>query len=153
MTVSSQFLQLAALIGSGIAVAAIIDFIRVMKHEAPKSSLYRRWISIIELLVWLLLGIGTFILIFFIKQGAWRGIDPIAQIIGILLYQLLFQRPIRFIGRIFWVLIVKPVWLIIYGIYSIFNWTFDILIKVIMTILSPFFEFCSKFVKIAFKKR
>lgn len=152
MTISSQFFQLTVLIASGIIVAAVIDCVRVIKMNLSHQSAFRRWMTLLELVVWALLGVGTYILIFTLKQGNWRGIDPIAQLVGVLLYQLMFQRPIRLLGRITWLFVIKPILLIIYSIYSIILGTFNILVKIINTALGPVFKIFYKCVRTTLKK-
>lgn len=153
MTVSSQFFHLAVLILSGVVVGAVIDCIRIMQMELPKQSYFRRWATLLELGVWLLMGIGTYMLLFALKKGEWRGIDPLAQILGLLLYQSLFLRPIRFIGRMAWLLIARPIWLICNGVFRLVRGIFRIIFRMIMLIISPIFKICHNFLPIRFKKR
>ena len=139
MTVSAQFLQLAALIASGIVVAAVIDAFRTM----PIAT--KRWGSIIELIVWLLLGIGTYVLLFLLNKGQWRAIGPLAQISGMLLYQSLLQRPIRFVGRIIRIVCIKPLWLVIRGVISTISMFLRLIFKLVMFFITPFIKIYRKY--------
>lgn len=147
MTISAQFLQLAALIASGIVVAAVIDAFRTM------SIATKRWGSIIELTVWLLLGIGTYVLLFLLNKGQWRAVDPLAQISGILLYQSLLQRPVRFVGRITRIVCLRPLWLVIRGIMSTINMFLRIIFKLIMFFITPFIKIYRKYNRRLFMRR
>lgn len=168
MTVSTQFLHLAVLVISGLVVAAIIDCVRVIRLEAPHQSRIRQLTGPLELVMWFILGVGTYLLLFVLNKGDWRAIDPLAQILGILLYQTIFQRPIRFLGRVIRLLVLKPIWLLIMVIVGIIRWFINIVISIIHwivnmilriitwifgPILRPIFKFCKKFVPTRFKKR
>ena len=147
MTVSAQFLQLAALIASGIVVAAVIDAFRTM----PIAT--KRWGSIIELIVWLLLGIGTYVLLFLLNKGQWRAIGPLAQISGMLLYQSLLQRPIRFVGRIIRIVCIKPLWLVIRGVISTISMFLRLIFKLVMFFITPFIKIYRKYNRRLFMRR
>lgn len=149
MTVSSQFLHLAILVTSGLVVAAVIDCVRVIKIEAPNRS---RWTVLFELGIWLLLGVGTYLLLFIIKKGEWRVIDPLAQISGMLLYQSVFQRPLRFIGRLVWLLLLKPILLIVRGFIRVIRAIIRIILLAIMVVIRPILKIYYKFVPSRFKK-
>lgn len=153
MTISSQFFNLVVLILSGVVVGAVIDCIRMLQMELPKQSYLKRWAALLELGVWLMLGIGTYMLLFTLKKGEWRGIDPLAQILGMLLYQTVFLRPIRFLGRMFRLLILKPIWLILSLIFRVVHGTIRIIIRVVMVILNPIFKIFYKFLPNRMKKR
>lgn len=83
MIVSEQFYQLIVMVLSGIAVGFIIDSIRLIVFSTPKRSSLRKWMMVVELLTWILLGGLTYYLLFWLKDGAWRAYDPLAQIAGI----------------------------------------------------------------------
>ena len=53
MTVSEQFLSIAALIASGVIGAACIDLVRTFSHYAPPKSLWRKGYIIFELSTWI----------------------------------------------------------------------------------------------------
>lgn len=153
MTISTQFLHLVFLILSGIVVAAVIDCVRIIKIEAPKRSLLRQWAIPLELGIWVILGIGTYMLLFMISKGQWRAIDPLAQISGILLYQTIFQRPVRFIGRLIWYLLLRPIWLLLIGMTNLILWFIRLIMMTLIFFVNPIFKICKKIFHTLFKKR
>ena len=124
---SAQLVSTFVMFAAGIMVGAIIDCIRYMTSLVPKKSIVSKLAYLIELTAWLMLGAITFYFLFVIKGGEWRAIDPLAQIVGIISYDLFFQPIFRFIGRLFVTIIIKPIFFIIrlvikliYGIIYIF---------------------------------
>lgn len=96
MIVSEQFYQLIVMVLSGIAVGFIIDSIRLIVFSTPKRSSLRKWIMVVELLTWILLGGLTYYLLFWLKDGAWRAYDPLAQIAGIFFVSIIFSNLFTF---------------------------------------------------------
>jgi len=96
MIVSEQFFQLIVMVLSGIAVGFIIDSVRLIVFSTPKRSSLRKWMMVFELMTWILLGGLTYYLLFWLKDGAWRAYDPLAQIAGIFLYQSFFSNYFTF---------------------------------------------------------
>jgi hypothetical protein len=143
MTVNEQFVSILIMMASGVLVAAVIDCIRVTLSALPPKSLLKKITFGLELVIWALLGALTFYILYIIKGGEWRLVDPIAQISGIFLYESLFQPVFRFLGRIV-VIIIRPIFLCIKLIFSIFGK----IILLIMSILSfPFKPFRKIFAK------
>lgn len=106
---SVQLLSTAFMFLAGIMVGAVIDCIRYTLSLFPKKSVIYKLSFFIELACWLILGTISFYLLFILKGGEWRVVDPLAQIAGIISYDLFFQPIFRFMGRIFTLLIIKPV--------------------------------------------
>lgn len=96
MIVSEQFYQLIVMVLSGIAVGFIIDSIRLIVFSTPKRSSLRKWMMVVELLTWILLGGLTYYLLFWLKDGAWRAYDPLAQIAGIFFVSIIFSNLFTF---------------------------------------------------------
>lgn len=132
---------------SGIFVGAIIDLVRTVIEEMSPKSFIRKFSGGIELLVWALLGVCTFIILFYIKGGEWRLIDPLAQIFGIFLYETVFQPLFRFVGRIIFLIIIKPFFLIIRAIFSLLKTVTKIIYSIILIFLTPFTWIYAKFFK------
>ena len=143
MIVSEQFVQLLVMVLSGIAVGFIIDSVRLIVYSTPKRSSLRRWMMVFELLTWILLGGLTYYLLFWLKDGAWRAYDPLAQIAGIFLYQTFFQTFLRFVAKILVNITWRPFWFIIKLIISIIRHILQILINVGAFILRPFVKIYS----------
>ena len=106
---SVQLISTAVMFLAGIMVGAVIDHIRYIIAMLPKKSVIYKISFFIELAFWGLLGAITFYLLFRMKGGEWRVIDPLAQIAGIIAYDLFLQPIFRFIGRVFTALFIKPV--------------------------------------------
>ena len=119
MTLSVQFLSLLVMIGTGVAAGAFIDMIGTGTAHAGKKSIIRRRAAVLEVIGWILIGCGTFYILFLVRDGAWRIYDPVAQVSGMLLYATFFYRPLRFLGRVLLTLVVKPVWFIIHLLVSL----------------------------------
>nr|WP_052129912.1 spore cortex biosynthesis protein YabQ [Ureibacillus sinduriensis] len=137
---------------SGLLVGAIVDCTRYSLGALSQKSILRRMGYGVELIVWALLGALTFYILFTIKGGEWRLVDPLAQILGIFLYESVFQPYFRFIGRVFIFLIIKPIIAIIKLIKSIVIGTIKLVLRIILIILLPFRKIYNKFLKTRFKK-
>lgn len=161
MIVSEQFFQLLVMVTSGIAVGFIIDSVRLVIFSTPKRSRLRKWMMFVELLTWIVLGGVTYYLLFWLKDGAWRAYDPLAQILGIFLYQIFFQRILRFIARILVNITVKPIWFIIRLIFAIIRRILQLILYIAAIIVRPFvkiysylvYTFSKKMRKLKYNKR
>lgn len=143
MTVSEQFFQLLVMVTSGIAVGFIIDSVRLVIFATPKRSRLRKWMMFFELVTWVLLGGMTYYLLFWLKDGAWRAYDPLAQILGIFLYQIFFQRILRFIARIVVTIIWLPIWFIIRFIMAIIRRILRVILFIGAIVVRPFVKIYS----------
>nr|WP_223556264.1 MULTISPECIES: spore cortex biosynthesis protein YabQ [Lysinibacillus] len=128
---------------SGIAVGFIIDSVRLIVFSTPKRSSLRRWMMVFELLTWILLGGLTYYLLFWLKDGAWRAYDPLAQIAGIFLYQTFFQTFLRFIAKVLVNIIWRPFWFVVQLIIAIIRQILQILMNIGAFILRPFVKIYS----------
>ncbi|WP_374964302.1 spore cortex biosynthesis protein YabQ [Lysinibacillus sp. RS5] len=152
MIVSEQFVQLLVMVLSGIAVGFIIDSVRLIVFSTPKRSSLRRWMMVFELLTWILLGGLTYYLLFWLKDGAWRAYDPLAQIAGIFLYQTFFQTFLRFIAKVLVNIIWRPFWFVVQLIIAIIRQILQILMNIGAFILRPFVKIYSYLSYTFFKK-
>ncbi|MGE7916154.1 spore cortex biosynthesis protein YabQ [Lysinibacillus xylanilyticus] len=143
MIVSEQFVQLLVMVLSGIAVGFIIDSVRLIVFSTPKRSSLRRWMMVFELLTWILLGGLTYYLLFWLKDGAWRAYDPLAQIAGIFLYQTFFQTFLRFIAKVLVNIIWRPFWFVVQLIIATIRQILQILMNIGAFILRPFVKIYS----------
>ena len=134
---SVQLISTAVMFLAGIMVGAFIDCIRYMISMIPKKSVIYKISFFIELACWLTLGIMTFYFLFMLKGGEWRVIDPLAQIAGIIAYDLFFQRIFRFIGRMFTVLIIKPVLFIVTFVFLIVRNVIRIFVRILSFLFRP----------------
>ncbi len=120
------------MIGTGIVTAAFIDMIGIGTTSTGKKSFVRKYSAVFEVFGWLIAGCWTFWVLYVIRDGAWRIYDPFAQLSGILLYISLFHKPIRLVGRIILVLLLKPIWFILHLIISAFLHIFSFIVKGIL---------------------
>lgn len=107
MTISHQFLTIVVLFISGLFFGAIIDWFRLSLANAPVKI--KKYKHVLEIILWILLGGLTFWILYWVKFGSWRYIDPVAQWMGIISYDIFFKGFARFIGRILYVLIIRPI--------------------------------------------
>lgn len=147
MTVSEQIVNVVIMTISGIFIGAVIDLLRTVLGKMSPKSLFHKIPNGIELFVWALMGVCTFIIIFNIKGGEWRLIDPLSQILGIYLYETIFQPLFRLIGRIIFILFINPFFLFIKLIGIVIRSIFKLLGSIILILLSPFIWFYAKFIR------
>lgn len=146
---SAQLVSIIVMFISGIAVGIVIDMVRVTLHVwgIHRIAFFLEWV------VWLVLGIFTFMLLFFVKGGGWRVVDPMAQILGIFTYELLFQKIFRLIGRVLVNSIIKPFYYVGHLFVHIIRKIITIFVKVIKGLLYPFYIFFHKKMANIFRKR
>src|SRR5690554_1352108 len=109
MTVNEQFLSIVIMTFSGVLVGAVVDATRIYISALSPKSFLRKFTVPLEILIWALLGAGTFYIIFLIKGGEWRLVDPLSQVLGIFLYESFFQPFFRFLGRMFIIIVINPI--------------------------------------------
>ncbi|RKQ14729.1 spore cortex biosynthesis protein YabQ [Lysinibacillus endophyticus] len=165
MTINEQVVSILIMIISGLFVGAIVDSTRYLLSTLSPGSFIRKIGYGVELVVWVLLGALTFYILFIVKGGEWRLVDPLSQILGIFLYESVFQRYFRFIGRVFVLLTIRPILAIIKFIYSVIIGTIRLLLRIIAILFTPFYKLYiiikkkylikiyTKFRRIIFKKR
>ncbi|MBE1556160.1 hypothetical protein H4683_003281 [Filibacter limicola] len=117
---------------------AFMDLVGTGTAHAGKKSFIRKYTIWFEVFGWVLIGCGTFYILFLVRDGAWRMYDPFAQISGMLLYVSCFYKPFRFFGRILLIMIVKPIWFIIHVIISIIRQLIRIAVRIVVLLLTPF---------------
>lgn len=134
---SVQLISTAVMFLAGIMVGAVIDCIRCILLLLPKKSVIYKLSFLIELICWLILGIITFYFLFMLKGGEWRVVDPLAQLAGIIAYDLFFQPIFRFIGRMFTVLMIKPVLFIVTFIFLIVRSVIRVFVRILNFLFRP----------------
>ncbi|MEI4771506.1 spore cortex biosynthesis protein YabQ [Psychrobacillus sp. FJAT-51614] len=152
MTLSLQFISLLLMIASGILVGAIIEGTRFVTESFSKRSFVYKYRVGLEIIIWIFLGLGTFYLLYEVRDGIWRIYDPLAQIVGILLYEQIFQPVFRLAGRIFLSLIVKPIWFIIRLFISIIRKIIQLLVIIVIFLTKPFHYVYKKTIHLALQK-
>lgn len=140
MTVSEQFVSLIIMAASGIAIGAIIDGTRSSISALSLKSYLRRFAFGFELIIWAILGIISFYIIFLVKGGEWRLVDPLTQIFGILLYESLLQPFFRFLGRLFIIFIIRPIVALYQLIRFVITMVFKLIVSIILIMLKPFYK-------------
>lgn len=153
MTLSLQFYSLLLMVLSGIVIGAIIEGSRFVTNSFPKRTFVFKYSIAFEILVWIGLGLGTFYILFNIRDGIWRIYDPLAQLVGILLYEQIFQPIFRFAGRVFLRLIIQPIWFVIRIFVTIIRKILRLIVFVLITIVRPFHFLYKKIWHLALKKK
>lgn len=153
MTLSLQFVSLFVLMVSGILIGAIIEGTRFLTENFSKRSFVFKYRVGIELIIWIVIGLATFYLLYEVRDGVWRIYDPLAQIMGILLYEQIFQPVFQLAGKIFLRLIVMPILFLIGIIIKAIRGFLRIIFVIIMTITSPFRFLYKKLLSFALQKK
>lgn len=153
MSLSVQFLSLLAMIGTGIVAAAFLDMIGTGTAHAGRKSIIRRHAAWFEWMGWVIVGCWTFYVLFLVRDGAWRIYDPFAQLSGMLLYVTIFNKPIRFIGRIVLFIFVKPLWFIFHLIVSMIRYSIRFFVSILAFLCRPFVIMFRKFFINPFNKK
>lgn len=91
MTINEQVVSILIMIISGLFVGAIVDSTRYLLSTLSPGSFIRKIGYGVELVVWVLLGALTFYILFIVKGGEWRLVDPLSQILGIFYMNLSFN--------------------------------------------------------------
>lgn len=151
MTISYQFLSLLAMIVSGVATGFLVESFRDSCQALRPRALLRRYQKIIEIFLWLGLGIASFYLLFQLRDGTWRIYDPCAQLVGIILYELWFRRPLLFVRHVFMRLIVYPIWWVIQLIIRIIRSIVLLFVKICMIPIRPIIKLITKILKLVQK--
>lgn len=149
MMMSAQLVSIFIMFMSGIAVGAVIDGVRISLQFFG----VHRLVFLLEWLMWGLLGICTFYFLFLIKGGEWRVVDPLAQIAGIISYELLFQKIFRLVGRFFVNSIIKPFYFIGHLFVQVVRKIIIILVRLIKILVGPIHGFFSNILSNAFQKK
>lgn len=153
MTLSLQFFSLLLMVFSGILVGAIIEGTRFVTGSFPRRTLVYKYRVVLEIFTWLVLGFVSFYILFEVRDGVWRIYDPLAQIVGILLYDQLFQPGFRLLGRIFLRLIVQPIWWIIHFIWLVITKIIHLIWLLISFFFKPFHFLFQKTWHLALQKK
>lgn len=149
---SAQLVSIIVMFISGIAVGMVIDGTRIITRQFPIKFI-RDIARYLEGLVWLLLAISTFYLLFLIKGGQWRFVDPLAQIVGMISYELFFQKMARFIGRLFVNIVIKPIYFIGHVFVVIIRKIIQFVIGLCLLLINPIFKFFEKYLLKSFKSK
>lgn len=149
---SAQLVSILVMFMSGIAVGAVIDCTRTVLNEIP-SKIMGRFTYVVEWIIWIFLGICTFYFLFLVKGGQWRVVDPLAQIVGILAYEFMFQKIARFFGRVIVNIIFKPIFFILHLIVRVIFNLIRILLKGIAFLVRPIYKFYMKYLGKYFQKK
>ncbi|MFD1926702.1 spore cortex biosynthesis protein YabQ [Sporosarcina siberiensis] len=153
MSLSVQFLSLLSMIGTGIVSAAFIDMIKIATSHAGRKSVIKRYAVLLEVIGWVIVGCWTFYILFLVRDGAWRIYDPFAQLSGLLLYVSFFHKPLRFLGRIILVIVIRPLWFIVRFIGLVIKRVFRLLLSGLALLFRPFVKLYHKHFRKLFIKR
>lgn len=153
MSLSIQLFSLLAMVATGIVAAAFIDMIGTGISHSGKVSFVRRYSVVIEVIGWIFVGCAAFITLYIVRDGAWRIYDPLAQISGLLLYVSFIHRPFRVVGRIVFLLFIKPILMIFIGLLSIVKYLFVFIGRLLDFLFKPFVEIFRKYFRKYFKNK
>ncbi|WP_144513533.1 spore cortex biosynthesis protein YabQ [Bacillus sp. FJAT-22090] len=153
MTLSLQFYSLLLMVLSGIVIGAIIEGTRVVMNSFPRRTFVFKYSIAFEIFVWIALGLGTFYILFNVRDGIWRIYDPLAQLVGILLYEQIFQPIFRFMGRVFLRLIIQPIWFVIRIFITLIHKILRLIFFILVTVVRPFHFLYKKIWPLALKKK
>lgn len=152
MSLSIQFVSLLAMIGSGIIAGAFMDMLGAGISAAKKTSVIRKRAIWLEGLGWLLAGCFAFAVLFVFREGAWRMYDPLAQLSGLLLYAAFFHKPIRLLGRVLVILVVRPIRLLVRLVWLGLRFIIRLLFAILLFLLRPFRFIYFRLFRYHFKK-
>ena len=139
MILSHQTVSIVVMFLSGLFIGATIDAFRFFWLYRKTTRLYK-YHRFFEIFLWVGFGIATFYLLFLIKGGVWRFIDPIAQFSGILAYEKIMKRPFRIVGRILNFIIIRPIKWVGLLIIGIIRFILKIIVNIIKFLLKPFLK-------------
>ena len=151
MIVSDQTVSIVVMFLSGLFIGATIDAFRFFWFYRKTTRLYK-YHRFFEIFLWIGFGIATFYLLFLIKGGVWRFIDPIAQFFGILAYEKIMKRPFRIIGRVLNFIIIRPIKLVCLLIISTIRFILKIIINFVLFLLKPLIKPIIKLLEKILKK-
>ena len=141
MIISAQTISILVMFGSGVAIGAVVDGFRLYWLKRRLSKLYK-FHRIFEVLLFSLLGVVTFFLLFQVKGGAWRFVDPLAQLLGIYMYSVAFKPLFRLVGAVIHFIFVRPV-----------IWLSNLLLKILLFPFIVIIALIKRFVKMIKKYR
>lgn len=149
---SAQLVSIITMFMSGIAVGMIIDCTRTILHQGP-LPIIRKLALFIEWFIWIFLAIATFYLLFLIKGGQWRFVDPLAQVAGIISYELFFQKIARFIGRVIVLLFIKPLYYVGHAFVTIIRKIIKLFLAFVILLTNPIIKIFKKYLLKTFKSK
>ncbi|WP_107943705.1 spore cortex biosynthesis protein YabQ [Metasolibacillus fluoroglycofenilyticus] len=152
MTISAQLMSAVIMLASGLFVGCVIDSTRAVLGGLSGRQWIRQCAVVLELMVWVALGFCTFYFLYVTKGGQWRAVDPLFQLVGIFAYDKLFRRFFRFVGRVFVLLFIRPIYWIIYIIGRFFLMCWHVCKSIVLFILTPFTKLYKVTIGNRFKK-
>nr|WP_075620332.1 spore cortex biosynthesis protein YabQ [Paenisporosarcina indica] len=135
------------MIASGVATGFLVESFRDGCRALRPRAFLRRYQGFFEILLWLILGFASFYLLFYLRDGSWRIYDPCAQVVGIILYELWFRRPMLAGRHVFFRIVVFPIWWIIKLVFSILRQIFRIIVNIFLVLMWPFIKVTQKIAK------
>ena len=139
MILSHQTVSIVVMFFSGLIIGATIDAFRFFWLYRKTTRLYKVH-RFFGFFLWIGFGIATFYLLFLIKGGVWRLIDPIAQFFGIFAYEKIMKRPFRAIGRVLNFIIIRPIKWLGFLIFGSIRFILNFILNIIKFLLKPFIK-------------
>ena len=139
MIVSDQTVSIVVMFLSGLFIGATIDAFRFFWFYRKTTRLYK-FHRFFEILLWIGFGVATFYLLFIVKGGVWRFLDPIAQFFGIFAYEKIMKRPFRAIGRVLNFIIIRPIKWLGFLIFGSIRFILNFILNIIKFLLKPFIK-------------
>ncbi len=146
MILTHQTVSIVVMFMSGLFIGATIDAFRFFWFYRKTTRLYK-YHRFFEIFLWIGFGVATFYLLFLIKGGVWRFMDPIAQFFGILAYEKIMKRPFRIVGRVLNFIIIRPIKWLGLLIIGIIRFILKIIVRFILFLLTPFIKLFRKILK------
>lgn len=151
MSLSVQFFSLLSMVATGVVAAAMIDMIGTGISHSERASFIKKNAVLIEVVGWILVGCEAFAVLYIVRDGAWRIYDPLAQMSGLFLYVSFIHRPFRVVGRIVFLVFIKPIVLIFKAVYSVVKYIAIFVGKIFKIITKPFVSIFRKHFRKYFK--
>ena len=139
MILTHQTVSIVVMFLSGLFIGATIDAFRFFWLHRKTTLLYK-YHRFFELFIWIGFGIATFYLLFIIKGGVWRFVDPAAQFLGIFAYAKALKRPFRAIGRVLYFLIIRPIKWMCLLIIGMIRFIIKFILNIIKFFVRPFIK-------------
>jgi hypothetical protein len=134
MIISAQTISIIVMFCSGVAIGAVVDSFRLYWLKRRQTKLYKIH-RVFEVVLFSLLGVLTFFLLFKIKGGAWRFVDPLAQLLGIYMYSVAFKPIFRLVGAVIHFIFVRPIIWLSNLLFAILRFPVIIIIAIVKRIV------------------
>lgn len=150
MTLTEQFTTMIAMFAMGVWIGVGLS----TYHRFLRPSKRRRWLLVIaDILFWMIQGALIFLVLLNVNEGEIRFYIFLALACGYSAYKALLQTlyekcleaviqaflaVTRFIGRVFYLILVQPIYLLLKFFYYLGKLLFRVLFSVLLFVYFPF---------------